>query len=149
MLETFTDCEKKQKMQMIKDLENAYKLKLESGLDVKVTCGDSSFACSKFMLIARSPVFSSMFQSNMKESQTNTVHIEDLEPTVVAEMLHYIHTGIAPNIKEETPLLLVAADRYELDDLKTSCEEELIATLNSKNMFQLLILSEMHSAEIA
>jgi len=43
--------------------------------------------------------------------------------------------------------VLSAADRYQLDDLKTCCEEELIATLNSKNMIQLLILSEMHSAE--
>ena len=57
--------------QMMADLEEAFNLKDTFGLDVIVKCGDASFECSKFMLTARSPVFKSMFQSNMMESPTN------------------------------------------------------------------------------
>ena len=54
ILESFIDCVQKQKEQMINDLENAYNLKMDCGLDVTVKCGDSTFPCSKYMLTARS-----------------------------------------------------------------------------------------------
>jgi len=135
-----------QGQKMLEDLEEAYALKKPLGLDVTVTCKDKSFECSKFMLTARSKVFNSMFQSNMKESQTNIVVIEDLKPSVVAEMLHYIHTGKVPKIDENAQELLAAADRYQLEDLKRSCEENLISTLKDQNMFDILILSDVYSA---
>ena len=135
-----------QGQKMLEDLEEAYALKKPLGLDVTVTCDDKSFECSKFMLTARSKVFNSMFQSNMKESQTNIVVIEDLKPSVVAEMLHYIHTGKVPKIDENAQGLLAAADRYQLEDLKRSCEENLISTLKDQNMFNILILSDVYSA---
>ena len=61
--------------QMMADLEEAFNLKETLGLDVIVMCGDASFECSKLMLTARSPVFKSMFQSNMMKSKTNIVNI--------------------------------------------------------------------------
>jgi len=143
---TIPNCEADQGQKMLEDLEEAYTLKKPLGLDVTVTCKDKSFECSKFMLTARSDVFNSMFQSNMKESQTNKVVIEDLKPSVVAEMLHYIHTGKVPKIDEHAQGLLAAADRYQLEDLKRSCEENLISTLKDQNMFDILILSDVYSA---
>ena len=80
--------------QMMADLEDTVNLKDTLGFDVIVKCGDASFECSKFLLTARSPVFKSMFQSNMMESQTNVVNIENLKPEVVAVMLQYIHTAL-------------------------------------------------------
>jgi len=118
------------------------------GLDVTVKCGNSTFACSKYMLIVRSPVFRAMFQPNTKESQTNTVIIEDLDPPVVAEMLKYIHTHTVSN-KEETLWfsLLTAADRYQLEELKRRCEKKLISKLDLENMSRILIFSEIHGAD--
>ena len=37
------------------------------------------FYCHKFMLSARSPLFKAMFQSNIKENESNNVEIEDLQ----------------------------------------------------------------------
>ena len=42
--------------------------------------------------------------------------------------------------------MLAAADRYQLEDLKRSCEENLISTLKDQNMFNILILSDVYSA---
>lgn len=131
------------RMKILADFEDAYDLEEPLGRDVIVTCGDASFQCSKFMMMARSPVFKSMFQSDMKESETNEVHIEDLEPHVVKEMLKYIHTGSENAVKDHPQKLLAAADRYQLDDLKSSCEEELSATLNAENSIEILILSDL------
>ena len=145
------NCKKRQERIMGRkiqeDLGKAFTLKEPIGCDVTITCGDESFECSKFMLMARSNVFKLMFQSNMQESQTNNVNIEDLKPPVVAEMLHYIHTGKAPKIDDYAQELLAAADRYQLDDLKRTCEENLISTLTVENMFDILILSYLVSAD--
>ena len=73
--------------QMLRDLEQSFKESL--GFDVKISCGDISFECNKFMLMTRSLVFKSMFQSNMVESQSNIIDIADMKPEVVSEMLQY------------------------------------------------------------
>jgi len=144
VLETFYDIKKNHQLQMMKDLEKAFKEK--KSVDVTVHCGDMTFLCNKFMLVARSPVFEAMFQHETLESQTNVVNIKDIEPKVFEEMLLYIQTGEAPNINNIAKELLVAADFYQLDQLKISCQEVLSETLEAKNSIEILILSDMHSA---
>ena len=75
------------------------------------------------------------FQHETLESQTNVVNIKDIEPKVFKEMLLYIQTGEAPNINNIAKELLVAADFYQLDQLKISCQEVLSETLEAKNSF--------------
>ena len=122
VLEASINMKERHSVQMMDDLSIAFS-NLNS-MDVTVTCGDASFECNKFMLTARSPVFQSMFIHDMKESQTNVVNIKDIEPRILEEMLRYIHTGEAPNIKNISSELLAAADFYELDQLKNSCQEQ-------------------------
>jgi len=144
VLETFYDIKKNHQWRMMYDLENAFKGK--KSVDVTLNCGDISFECNKFMLIARSPVFEAMFQHETLESQTNVVNIRDIEPKVFEEMLLYIQTGEAPNIKNIAKELLAAADFYQLDELKISCQEVLSEAIEAKNSVEILILSDIHSA---
>ena len=122
VLKASINMKERHSLQMMDDLSKAFS-NLNS-MDVTVTCGDASFECNKFMLTARSPVFQSMFIHDMKESQSNVVNIKDIEPKILEEMLRYIHTGEAPNIKNISSELLAAADFYELDQLKNSCQEQ-------------------------
>jgi len=143
---TFYEIQQKQLLKMKEDLEKAYVGADKSLLDVTVTCGDASFKCNKFMLTARSPVFKAMFQHDSKENQSNVVEIKDIESKVLEEMLHYIHTGDAPNIKDLAKDLLAAADFYQLEQLKASCQELLSETLDAENALKMLILSDKYSA---
>jgi speckle-type POZ protein len=59
-----------------------------------------------------------MFDTNMTESQTGKVVIDDFEPAVVHEMLTFIYTGDAPNIEVHSADLLAAADKYQIEGLK-------------------------------
>ena len=112
----------KERHSLMDDLTKAYSN--INSMYVTVSCGGVSFGCNKFMLTARSPVFQSTFIHDMKESQTNVVNIKDIEPKILEEMLRYIHTGEAPNITEISPELIAAADFYQLDELKNSCQEQ-------------------------
>jgi len=144
VLETFYEIKQKQCLQMMEDLGKAFDEK--NSLDVTVNCGDASLECNKFMLTARSPVFKAMFQHDTKENQTNVVNLKDIEPRVLEEMMLYIHTGDAPNVKQLAKELLAVADFYQLNQLKDCCQEVLSETLDAKNSIEILILSDMHSA---
>ena len=61
-------------------------------------------------------------------------------------IVQYIHTGNFLNIEKMPRDLLAAADRYQLEQLKTSCQEILIETLDIENCIAILILSNMHNA---
>lgn len=125
------------------DLANLF----ESGnfSDVKVNCSGTVFQCHKNILAARSPVFAAMFQHDMKESSENEVEIDGIEPEVLKEMLTFIYSGRC-DMQKMTSDLLVAADRYDLKNLKKNCEIELAKSLSLKNALQILSLTEKISA---
>jgi len=146
VLKTDVDTKTNRNEGMVKELFHAFENKDSVLFDFTIKCGDASFECSKFMLAARSPVFKSMMLSNMIESQTNSVNIEDLLPEVVEGMLQYIHTGVTEHFYKLPRELLAAADRYQLKYLKSSCEATLVDSLDVENCISLLILSEMYNA---
>ena len=99
------------------------------------------------MLAARSPVFSAMFESNMKEKETKTVAIDDFKARVVSEMLIFIYTGNISSqdiLSEIATELLAAADKYQLELLKSICEEGLCSTLVVTNCVEYLVLGDMY-----
>ena len=144
VMESFYDIKQNHHLEMMEDLGKAFIEK--NSMDVTVNCGGMSFECNKFILAARSPVFKAMFQHDTKENQTNVVNLKDIEPRVLEEMMLYIHTGDAPNVKQLAKELLAVADFYQLNQLKDCCQEVLIEALDAKNSIGILILSDKHSA---
>lgn len=69
--------------------------------------------------------FHDALQSDMTEAATRRVEIEDLQPEVVHDMLVYIYTGNTNNLNRIAGELLGAADKYQLEQLKTICEVRL------------------------
>jgi len=127
------------------DLETAYMNKELT--DVQLQCGDKTFDCHQFMLSARSPVFRAMFQADMREKETKKVDLVDLDPVVVAEMLHFIYTGETNKMKELAEELLAVADRYQIENLQTLCEEFLCSMLKVDNCIELLVKGDLHYAK--
>ena len=138
--------------QMMSDLEFAYND--EEFSDVKIVCGDRTFYCHRVILSSRSSVFRAMFQHGMAEAQNRRVEIEDMRPDVVASMLLWIYTGklkdfssagIGNHSKFEEKLLF-AADKYDLGNLKLSCENTLCEALDISNCTELLALADLYNA---
>jgi len=132
--------------QFIKDLDNLF-LDQNNNHDVTLTCGEKVFYCHKWMLSARSPVFKAMFQSNMKENESGTVEIEDIQQEVVLEFLQYIYTGtISLNFEKYGEELFAVADKYQVDQLKGACENEMISKLDAENCIEMLLLGDRYKA---
>ncbi|XP_033227370.1 TD and POZ domain-containing protein 4-like [Belonocnema kinseyi] len=87
--------------------------------------------CEEHFMSGNSPVFDRMLSLPMKETLTGIVEIEDLKSEVFEEMLRFIYTNEFDaegdyHLKE----MMVAADKYEIDDLKSKCEDILAERLS-------------------
>jgi len=114
--------------------------------DVTITCGGKVFDCHRVILASRSPVFKTMFDSNMREKNTASVEIKNMAPDVLENLLLYIYTGNAPSIDQLSEDLLAAADQYQVEKLKALCEKKLCEEIGLKNCIYLLMLGDLHSA---
>jgi speckle-type POZ protein len=100
----------------------------------------------RVILATRSPVFAAMFQHDMTESKTNEAEVTDVTPESFKALLRFIYTGHCEvgNLAEE---LLVAANKYDIPELKQLCAKELGKKLTVGNAVRLLILSDLHQAK--
>jgi BTB/POZ domain len=114
--------------------------------DVTFIAGDEEIPAHKALLVAKSPVFATMFKSKMKEEQTNRIEITE-EADVFEELLRFIYTGNVENLDTNAEDLLAASDKYGIDQLKSLCELELVGQLNASNALQRLVLADLHRAD--
>ncbi|XP_062227709.1 BTB/POZ and MATH domain-containing protein 1-like [Phragmites australis] len=121
-----------------------------TGSDVTLVVSGESFAAHKAILASRSPVFMAEFFGHMKEKLLQRVEIKDMEAAVFRAMLSFIYTDSVPEPgRQEDGIiiaqhLLVAADRYGLDRLKSMCEDELCNGLSVETAATTLALAEQH-----
>ena len=121
---------------------------LNEGLfsDVIVVADEREFPVHRAILAQRSNVFRAMFEVDMAEKRDNRVVIEDLSASAISDLLTFIYTDSAPNIKELAQELLAAAEKYNIPRLKAVCETELAKCLNIDNVIDRLIESETYRA---
>jgi len=114
--------------------------------DFRIVCGGLMLPCHEAILRARSPVFDSMFQQDMKESSSRELSIEDVQNDTVEAMLEYIYTGgVTKKVKNESELVYVA-DKYELPGLLELCFHKL-NEVDESMVIDILILADRHKLE--
>jgi len=121
---------------------------LDSGTltDVTIKCERKTIKCHKAVLSARSAVFMAMFQHDMRENKNNEIIIQDLDFATVSDMVKFIYSGRLKDLADKSDLLLVAADKYDIKDLKELCCQHLAANLNTDQIVDILILADIHKA---
>ena len=114
--------------------------------DVQIHCGDKVFDCHQVILSARSPVFRVMFQAEMEEKNTRKVEIPEFHPPTVLSLLTFIYTGKTPNLEEHAEDLLMAAEKYQLDQLKSICSKKLYNNIEINNCLNYLVIGDLYRA---
>jgi len=116
--------------------------------DVEITCGGQTFYAHKNVLSTRSTVFSAMFDSNMKESTTNQVHLTDIDADTIHCVLTYIYTGkviLTANISYKE--LIYGAEKYNLPLLKNYCFDRMLENVTNDTIGDLVVTAETYYAE--
>ncbi len=102
------------------------------------------------ILSTRSSVFSAMFQrDSMLEQKTSKVDIQDFQSEIFKELLHYIYSGRTriPLTEESAQPLFVAADKYNIEDLRDECVGFLLTCFRVDNVINLMTWAHLHSVD--
>ena len=62
------------------------------------------------------------------------------------EMLLFIYSGQAKKLQQKAASLLMAAEKYDLMELKQRCEASLSHDLDVDNVLDMLVLADLHRA---
>lgn len=111
--------------------------------DVIIKVDGQELKAHKSIIVARSPVFTSMFKYETSEKITGIVEIEDCEPNIFKEFLHYIYTGrfkkkLTSNVVFD---LFEVADKYQMNEMKAYCLEFVKDTVSYDTLFDIITLS--------
>ncbi|XP_045032741.1 BTB/POZ domain-containing protein 6-like [Daphnia magna] len=101
------------------------------------------------VLLARSSVFAAMFYDRMQETSTRKVCIKDIKPDIFKQLLHYIYSGrTSTKLSEENAQpLFVAADMYDIEDLKDECVQFLLTCIKLENAINLMAWAHVHAVD--
>lgn len=107
--------------------------------DIVINASDGSIGAHRAVLAARSPVFRSMFSHNLKEKELSTINIEDMSIDACQAFLNYLYGSIkTEEFLTHRLVLLHAADKYDISDLKEACHESLVEDIDTKNVLERL-----------
>ena len=113
--------------------------------------GDQRVGGHKNILATRSSVFAAMFQPDMQqESKVDIVNIQDIEAEIFKELLHYIYSGQTASPLSDiitTQSLYVAADKYDVNDLKEECVDFLLSCVRIDSAINLMAWAHLHSVD--
>lgn len=114
----------------------------DSSTTILCKADNKQFTVHRGLLAARSVVFSSMFESKMKENSTGIVEIADVSSKVMKIILHFLYTGTLlenwskVNIVE----LLYTSAKYEVNDLMEYLDNVIGQMCTVKNVGKLMNL---------
>ncbi|XP_015927740.1 uncharacterized protein [Parasteatoda tepidariorum] len=116
--------------------------------DVNFIVGDDIIPAHKSILAARSPVFRTMLEADMREKSENRIVINDIEKPVLEAFLTFIYTGFVQTSDVSlVSQLYPVADKYDVQNLKDVCQHVLSMNLNETTACEILNLAEVHSDE--
>ena len=98
--------------------------------DVTIQVGEESIPANRMVLSCCCPYFEKMFKSNLKESKSSTVEMQEIDGKAVSSLIEFIYTGVITIDNYNVVKLLVAADFLQLDEVRQFCFELLTTMVN-------------------
>ena len=113
--------------------------------DITINASDGGAAAHRAILAARSPVFNSMFSHDLREKELAVVDITDMSAAACWAFLKYLYGGVpVAEFTAHRLSLLRAADKYDVSDLRKSCEDSLCMDIDGENVLDRLQMAHMH-----
>lgn len=120
---------------------------------VTFVIGQERLEANKYLLCLKSKVFKAML-IELKENTSNEIQITDIKYNTLKELLLFLRTGYLPRSLENVNAsvnayeLFIAADKYDIQDLKLICEQHLIICTTVKNVLEHLKLAHLYNGKI-
>jgi hypothetical protein len=111
----------------------------------RFTNSNTVIGAHRIVLMAMSPVFQAMFQAEMIESESGEIHLDDVDPNIMQELLLHIYTGAFSNesVLMDLPReMFIVASKYQIMDAVLECETRLAGSISLNNLHELKELAD-------
>lgn len=98
-------------------------------------------------MIARSPFFYKRFTDKKQGNSIVAATVTGISREAFADFLYFIYTGCLQDIKTHHCKLLELGHQFELIDLKSSCEAELLNALTAENAADTFQIAHQYDCE--
>uniref|UniRef100_A0A914Q579 BTB domain-containing protein n=1 Tax=Panagrolaimus davidi TaxID=227884 RepID=A0A914Q579_9BILA len=125
------------------------RLKQNNSEDFEILVDGETIRIHKFMLIAESPVFTKMFESDFNEAKEKKVTITDFKYEIVQAAIDYCYRqNITEFLKDYKNMmeLLRFSDKYDFQTLKPKLEKHVENNLTKENVFHIASTAEKANA---
>jgi len=129
---------------ILKDFENMINNQFLSDI-IFVIDGKEIFA-HKYILQVRSEHFKVMFSSGLRESRSNKITVTEFSCEIFSEVIRFIYTDTCNINSDNIPDLLAASNFYQLDRLKSICEEYWYKDMDTTNVAHFLAIADRFNA---
>ncbi|CAF0872254.1 unnamed protein product [Rotaria sp. Silwood1] len=116
--------------------------------DIKIKVGTKEFNVHRCILSISSEVFERMFLSDMIETRSNVIEINDISDDICEEMLRFIYCNEIKHLDINALDLLYAADKYAIENLKILCIQSLINTFTFETAAEMLIRANIYNSKL-
>ena len=118
----------------------------EKCTDVTIVTSEKEFKAHKVVLVSQSAFFETRLEERWTEHGGNRIEMRDVPAVTMDTILSYMYTGKVVDIDKAAHELLPRADEYQLDGLKTLCEEALCKSLTAQSVIDILVMADTHNA---
>ena len=115
--------------------------------DTTIRAEGQDFAAHKCVLSAASAYFRALFTSQMEETKSNMVELQEAKSTTVSEVLQFIYTGKASIDSSNAQDLAMIADYLIIPSLKTRASDFLQGSINASNCLALESFASQYNCE--
>jgi leucine-zipper-like transcriptional regulator 1 len=99
------------------------------------------------LMLMRCSYFEALFLGQMRESQMNTIQIDEVRYSIFLSVLEYLYTDQLVFGFHSAMELFEAADRFCIHRLKSMCEKRMLECITVDNAAGILYAADVHSAE--
>ncbi|ELT89241.1 hypothetical protein CAPTEDRAFT_151100 [Capitella teleta] len=120
----------------------------EELVDVTLVFEERRVKCHKVILAGTSDYFRGMFLTDMAESASREIVMEEISASIGALLINFMYGGLVEITTQNAQDLLTASDMLLLDALKQQIEKFLCRNIESTNCISLLNLAQFHDLKL-
>lgn len=100
--------------------------------------------CHKFILATKSSFFEAISENDLKVTCKGIVNVRitDFDSETMQQLLRYVYSLDVEDLQEIAHVLIYAADKYQIKQLKELCLESLLVSMNQGNVMRTLIVAD-------
>ena len=98
------------------------------------------------LMLVRCNYFRAMLTGSMMESNSSTIHLEEVRYPIFLSILEYLYTDNLDIQVESAMELFAAADLFDISRLQSMCEKKLLQYINTENAATIFHAADEHSA---